>query len=290
MKGIVLAGGYGTRLFPLTRATSKHLLPVHDKPMIFYPLSILLLAGISDIGIVCRPQDRQQFERNLSFLGNLGVRLTYIDQEHPGGIPDGILLAEEFCGADELAVVLGDNFFYGAGLMTQIRDAAGGGAAIFTQKVADPERFGVARFSASGAVEGVVEKPRQYVSSSAVVGLYLFDRNVFERARGLAPSQRGETEIADLLNAYIQNGVIVHQPLTRGTTWFDMGTFGSIDTASTLVRTIEEQAGELVGCLEEICVRMGYAEPGVLASMIESYPESSYKSYIQKVLNLEFKH
>lgn len=286
MKGIVLAGGHGSRLFPLTRSTSKHLLPVHDKAMIFYSTSILLLAGLTEIAVVCRPQDVDAYRRNLDFLRDLGVELVFLEQPHPGGIPSGILLAEGFCGGQGAMVVLGDNLFYGAGLMDPIRAAArdNPGATIFTQKVRDPERFGVLESTPEGIPVSIIEKPTLPKSDQAVVGLYVFDSSVFSRANSLRESRRGETEVAELLTSYLSDGSLAHRELPRGTTWFDMGTFASIDTASSFVRTVEERGGEMIGSLEEVCLRMGLVDPSALLSRVETYPDSAYKSYLLKII------
>lgn len=286
MKGIVLAGGNGSRLFPLTRSTSKHLLPVHDKAMVFYSISILMLAGMTDIAVVCRPQDIDSYKRNLDFLGDIGVKLTYLEQPHPGGIPSGILLAEGFSDGQPVLVVLGDNMFYGAGLMSPIRDAIRSnlGASLFTQKVRDPERFGVLGFGPNGAPVSIIEKPTAPPSDLAIVGLYVFDSSVFSRARRLTESSRGETEVTQLLETYLVEGSLSHMELPRGTTWFDMGTFTSIDTAASFVRTVEERGGEMIGCLEEISLRMGLVEPEVLEKLVAGYPNSGYRSYLLNLI------
>ena len=283
MKGIVLAGGNGTRLFPLTRSTSKHLLPVHDKAMVFYPLSILLLMGIREIAIVSRPKDLPAYRSSLEFLESLGVSFTYVEQPQPGGIPEGILLCESFSVGESTATVLGDNFFFGSGLMSSVRREFVAGARIFTSRVPDPSRFGVLERNDDGSPLRIEEKPSVPRSNQAVVGLYVFDSTVFDRAKSLERSRRGELEVADLINSYLNEDALNATELARGTTWFDMGTFKSIEDASSFVKLVQDQ-GDMVACLEEICLRMGFTSTADLRAVISEYPESDYRRYLERVV------
>lgn len=283
MKGIVLAGGNGTRLFPLTRSTSKHLLPVHDKAMVFYPLSIVLLMGIREIAIVSRPNDLPAYRASLEFLERLGVSFTYVEQPQPGGIPEGILLCESFSAGESTVTVLGDNFFFGSGLMSSVRRDFVGGARVFTSRVPDPSRFGVLERNDDGSPLRIEEKPSVPRSNQAVVGLYVFDPTVFARAKSLEKSQRGELEVADLISSYLNEGALNATELARGTTWFDMGTFRSVEDASSYVKLVQDQ-GDMVACLEEICLRMGFASTEEVRAVISEYPASDYKRYLERVM------
>jgi glucose-1-phosphate thymidylyltransferase len=265
-KGILLAGGSGTRLHPITQATSKQLLPVYDKPMVYYPLSTLLLAGIREVLIISTPVDLPQFQRLFHDGAHLGIRITYAEQEKPDGIAQAFLIGEEWIDGEACALALGDNLIHGDHLSTMLR-AAGArpeGATVFAYQVRDPERYGVVSFNADGRAVEIVEKPKNPASNWAVTGLYFYDSQVTEFARAIKPSPRGELEITDLNQTYLRNGSLHVERLGRGTAWLDAGTPDSLLQAATFVQTIQLRQGNLVGCPEEVAYRMGYIDAAAL--------------------------
>jgi glucose-1-phosphate thymidylyltransferase len=265
-KGILLAGGSGTRLHPITQATSKQLLPVYDKPMVYYPLSTLLLAGIREVLIISTPVDLPQFQRLFHDGSHLGIRITYAAQEKPDGIAQAFLIGEEWIDGEACALALGDNLIHGDHLSTLLR-AAGArpdGATVFAYQVRDPERYGVVSFDAAGRAVEIVEKPAAPLSNWAVTGLYFYDSRVTEIARGIKPSPRGELEITDLNRVYLEDGSLQVDRLSRGCAWLDAGTPDSLLQAATFVQTIQSRTGMLVGCPEEIAFRMGYIDRDAL--------------------------
>ncbi|MBI8989991.1 glucose-1-phosphate thymidylyltransferase RfbA [Corynebacterium meridianum] len=285
MKGIILAGGTGSRLHPITLGVSKQLVPVYDKPMIYYPLSTLMLAGIDDILIITTSADRPQFERLLGDGSQFGIRLSFATQTAPNGLAEAFILGAEHIGDDSVALILGDNIFYGAGLGTQLRrftDPVGG--AIFAYWVADPSAYGVVEFDASGRALALEEKPAVPKSHYAVPGLYFYDNDVVEIARGLTPSARGELEITDINSAYLERGRLQVQVLPRGTAWLDTGTVDLLMAAGDFVRTIEQRQGLKIGCPEEVAWRMGYLDDAELAERAQSLRKSGYGDYLLQTL------
>lgn len=290
MKGIVLAGGAGLRLHPSTIAVSKQLLPIYDKPMIYYPISVLMLAGIRDILIISTPVDLHHFERLLGDGSKFGVKFSYKEQPSPDGLAQAFILAEDFIGDDAVALVLGDNIFYGDGFSGKLKSVVkniqeNGGAAVFGYYVKDPQRFGVAEFDADGKVISIEEKPENPKSNYAVTGLYFYDNKVVEYAKSLKPSSRGELEITDLNNIYLQKGGLSAELLGRGFAWLDTGTHHSLLQASQYVQTIEENQGIKIACLEEVAYRMGYVTKEDLQKTIEKYNNNDYFNYIKDMLN-----
>ncbi|MBD0692849.1 glucose-1-phosphate thymidylyltransferase RfbA [Streptomyces sp. CBMA123] len=286
MRGILLAGGTGSRLWPLTRAVSKQLLPVFDKPMIYYPLSTLVMAGISEILIITTPNDRDQFERLLGDGSQLGLRLEYAVQERPEGIAQAFLLAADFIGDEPVALILGDNIFHGSGLGTRLSehtDAKGG--RVFAYPVADPTAYGVVEFDEDGQVISIEEKPTEPKSRYAVPGLYFYDNRVVEIARGLKPSARGELEITAVNEAYLTSGDLHVTILDRGTAWLDTGTFVSMVQASEFVRVIEERQGFKIGCIEEAVWRAGLIDDAQLRELAERLLKSGYGQYLVALLD-----
>ena len=285
MKGIVLAGGSGTRLYPLTLVTSKQLLPIYDKPMIYYPLSVLMLAGIREILIISTPQDLPNFRRLLGDGSRLGLRLEYVEQPSPDGLAQAFLLGEEFIGGDSCAMVLGDNLFYGAGLGQHLRQAARqeSGATVFGYYVPDPERFGVVEFDARGRAVSIEEKPKAPKSNYAVTGLYFYDSRVCEFAKRLKPSARGELEITDLNRIYLEEGSLNVVTLGRGYTWMDAGTVDSLYEASRFVRSVEARAGVMVSALEEIAWENGWITREELSAAAEFYGKAPYGQHLKNV-------
>ncbi len=287
MKGIVLAGGAGTRLYPLTMVTSKQLLPVYDKPMIYYPLSTLMLAGIRDILIISTPTDLPNFERLLGSGEEFGLKLSYKEQPSPDGLAQAFLIGEEFIGGDCCAMVLGDNIFYGAGLGDRLRkakaDAEAGRASIFGYYVSDPERFGIVEFDEEGRVISVEEKPEHPKSNYCITGLYFYDGRVVDMAKRVKPSKRGELEITDLNRFYLEDGTLNVQLLGRGYAWLDTGTMDSLAEATNFVRTIETRQSSQIAALEEIAYQQGWIDRECLLAAAERYGKSPYGQHLRQV-------
>lgn len=285
LKGLILAGGAGTRLHPLTRATSKQLLPVYDKPMIYYPLSVLMLAGIRETLLITTPEDRSGFERVLGDGSQWGISLSYIEQPSPDGLAQAFILGEEFIGDEPSALILGDNIFYGHHLATHLRDAAllTNGAKVFAYRVNDPQRYGVVDFDKTGRVLSIEEKPERPKSNYAVTGLYFYDQSVCERARSLKPSARGELEITDLNMLYLQDGLLDVVQLGRGHAWLDTGTHDSLLAASQFVQTIEARQGMKISAPEEIAYRQGWIDSATLQKLGEELNKTAYGKYLSSI-------
>lgn len=284
MKGIVLAGGSGTRLYPTTMATSKQLLPVYDKPMIYYPISVLMLAGIREILIISTPQDLTNFEKLLGTGEQFGVKFSYKEQPSPDGLAQAFILGEEFIGNDSAALVLGDNIFYGAGfsgiLKNAVQRANEGIATIFGYYVKDPERFGVVEFDKDGKALSIEEKPSKPKSNYAVTGLYFYDKKVVEYAKSIKPSKRGELEITDLNKIYLKENKLHTEVFGRGFAWLDTGTHKSLMQAGQYVQTIEENQGIKIACLEEVAYRMGFLSKETVINNAKKYNQNEYYNYI----------
>jgi len=287
MKGILLAGGAGTRLHPLTTAISKQLLPVYDKPMVYYPLSVLMLAGIRDILVITTPQDQPLFRRLLGDGSNWGIRLSYAVQEKPEGIAQAFLIGRAFLAGDPCALVLGDNLFFGHGLTEALRNAASltEGATIFATMVSDPERYGVVIFDADGRPEDIIEKPQKPHSRWAVTGLYFYDGRVADIAADLTPSARGELEITDVNRAYLRDGTLTVEKLGRGYAWLDAGTHTSLLQAGDYVATIEQRQGLKVACPEEIAYQQGWIDADRVRAIAAGLEKSGYGAYLLALLD-----
>lgn len=285
MKGIILAGGSGTRLYPLTSVTSKQLLPVYDKPMIFYPLSILMLAGIRDILIISSPRDLPNFQRLLGDGSQYGVHLSYKEQQNPEGLAQALLIGEDFIGDDSVALTLGDNIFYGGGLTSRLRRAATKdyGATIFGYYVPDPQRFGIVEFNEDGMAVSLEEKPEKPKSNYAVTGLYFYDSRAVEWAKQILPSSRGELEITDLNRMYLEDGSLSVELLHRGSAWFDAGTMESLYAATEYVRVVEKNQGIQIASLEEIAYNNNWIDGDMLKAAADKYAKSPYGQYLYAV-------
>lgn len=281
MKGIILAGGSGTRLHPLTLAISKQMMPIYDKPMIYYPLSVLLMAGINEVLIISTPHDLPQFERLLGNGESLGCKFSYAVQEVPNGLAQAFVIGEKFIGNDKVALILGDNIFYGVGLgsaLKQINNPDGG--VVFAYHVSDPERYGVVEFDKQNKVLSIEEKPKEPKSNYAVPGLYFYDNKVVEIAKNLKPSPRGEYEITDVNKEYLKQGKLKVSIMDRGTAWLDTGTFPSLMQAGQFVQVIEERQGLKIGCIEEVAFNMGYINKEQLVKIAQPLTKSGYGNYL----------
>jgi glucose-1-phosphate thymidylyltransferase len=286
MKGIILAGGSGTRLYPITKAISKQLMPIYDKPMIYYPLSVLMLAGIREILIITTPEDNESFKRLLGDGKELGCNFEYAVQEKPNGLAQAFVIGEQFVGADKVALILGDNIFYGSGFSKLIQSFNDiDGAAIFAYPVVDPERYGVVEFDSDFKALSIEEKPHEPRSKYAVPGLYFYDNSVVNIAKNIAPSARGEYEITDVNRVYLEKGKLQVGVMDRGTAWLDTGTFDSLSDASEFVRVIEKRQAKKIGCIEEVAYRMEFINAEQLQMLANKYVKSGYGAYIQSVLD-----
>jgi glucose-1-phosphate thymidylyltransferase len=283
-KGIILAGGAGSRLYPLTLVASKQLQPVYDKPMIYYPLSTLMMAGIRDILIISTPQDTPRFEALLGDGSRWGIKLSYKVQPEPKGIAQAFLVGEDFIAGEAVCLILGDNIFYGKMDLNKIMQGFQSGATIFGYNVQDPERYGVVEFNENGKAISIEEKPKKPKSNYAVPGLYLYDKNITQVAKNMKPSARGELEITDVNMEYLRRGELHVVPLGRGIAWLDTGTHTSLLEASHFIGTLEARQGLKIACLEEIAYRMGYVDKKKMQQVIEETPKSSYRDYLEKIL------
>jgi glucose-1-phosphate thymidylyltransferase len=287
LKGIVLAGGSGTRLYPITQAVSKQLLPIFDKPMIYYPLSALMLAGIRDILIITTPEDQAQFKRLLGDGSRWGIRLSFATQPRPDGLAQAFVIGKDFIGRDRVALALGDNIFYGHGWSEMLQRAAGreAGATIFAYQVSDPERYGVVSFDDSGRATSLEEKPKKPASSWAVTGLYFYDNDVVRYASEIKPSGRGELEITDINQKYLEANTLDVERMGRGFAWLDTGTFESMIDAATFVQTVERRQGMKIACLEEIAYRMNFISRNDMIQLAQVMEKSGYGSYLRRIVD-----
>lgn len=292
MKGIILAGGSGTRLFPITISISKQIVPVYDKPMIYYPLSVLMMAGIKEILIISTPKDISLYENLLHDGSHLGIKLSYAIQPSPDGLAQAFIIGEKFINNDEACMILGDNIFYGFGLIQMLKDAAKikDGAIVFGYYVKDPERYGVAEFDSNGKVISIEEKPQKPKSNFAITGLYFYDKTVVEKAKSLKPSARGELEITDLNKLYLNEGKLNVKLLSRGMAWLDTGTHESLLQASNFIATIEQRQGLKVACIEEVAYREGFIDKDQLLSLAAFYKNNPYGQYLLDIVKDKYKH
>ena len=287
MKGIILAGGAGTRLFPLTKVASKQLMPVYDKPMIYYPLSTIMLMGIREVLIISTPEDTPRFEKLFNDGSYLGMDIAYKVQDEPNGIAQAFLIGEEFIGNDPVTLILGDNLFYGHGYLDFLKGKLKNfsGATVFGYSVKDPERYGVVEFDDNGTVLSIEEKPHNPKTNYAVPGLYIYDNNVVSITKTMKPSGRGELEITDVNKAYLQRGDLHVELLSRGVAWLDTGTHKSLLEAGAFIETIESRQGLKVACLEEIAYAQGFITKDHLSKLIDNYPDNHYRYYLESILN-----
>jgi len=290
MKGVILAGGSGTRLYPTTRVINKHLIPIYDKPMIYYPLSVVMMLGVRDVTIVVNPSDVENFTRLFGHGERLGMRIEYVVQEKPNGLAEGLILTERFIGNDTVCYMLGDNVFFGHDLPKILNEAKAqvekhGGAYVFGYPVKDPERFGVVEFNERGEVLSIEEKPKAPKSNWAVVGLYFYDNSVVEKAKNVKPSERGELEITSVNEAYLKEGKLKVSLLGRGFAWFDAGTYDSFIETSEFVATLEKRTGLMIGCLEEIAYSNGWISKEQLKDIAKELRNTDYGEYLQEVIN-----
>lgn len=281
MKGIILAGGSGTRLYPITKGISKQIMPIYDKPMIYYPLSTLMQAGIRDILIITTPDDQQQFQRLLGDGSDIGINLQYAAQPSPDGLAQAFIIGEKFIGSDKVALILGDNIFYGEAFGHTLQECSDpDGGIVFAYKVSDPERYGVVEFDDNNQAISIEEKPENPKSNYAVVGLYFYDNDVVEIAKNIQPSGRGELEITSVNEEYLKRGKLKVQTMSRGSAWLDTGTFESMNDASEYIRVIEKRTGLKIGCIEEVAYRKGFINKDQLEKIAEPLKKSGYGKYL----------